>query len=151
MENEKFRDIVLLAPQNKNQYLKLSFQFLREGLVIYTTANKGEEGLDASLEFIESLHNYLQQQGISHDVYEMNCGRIDRIDRIVIHLMPALEPVLLKERKYSYIAIKPNKRNKLGGSEAKGTVMAKNMSEAINKVRDMGYFPIKVTELKRKA
>ena len=151
MEKEKFRDIVLLVPQNRNQYLKLSFNFSSEGLVIYTTANKGEEGLEASLEFIESLHNYLQQQGTAHDVSVMNCGRIDRIDRIVIRLAPASEPVLLKERKYIYVAIKPNRRNKLGGSEAKGVVMAKNTSEAIDKVRDMGYFPIKVIEREGKA
>ena len=155
MEKEKFRDIVLLAPQNKNQYLKLSFQFSRGGLVIYTTANKGEEGLEASLEFIESLHNYLQQQGTAHDVSVMNCGRIDRIDRIVIRLAPASEPVLLKERKYCYVALNPNKGRKASGiikgnCEVRGFVMAKNTSEAIDKVRYLGYFPMKVIECERK-
>lgn len=75
-----FNDIVVLMPQNKNQFVKLNFQFLKEGLVIYATANKGEKGLDASLELIESLHNHLQQHGVTHEVYELNCGRIDRID-----------------------------------------------------------------------
>jgi len=156
MEKEKFRDIVLLVPQNRNQYLKLSFNFSSEGLVIYTTANKGEEGLEASLEFIESLHNYLQQQGTAHDVSVMNCGRIDRIDRIVIRLAPASEPVLLKERKYCYVALNPNKGRKASGiikgnCEVKGIITAKNTSEAINKLRNMGYFPIKVIEREGKA
>ena len=76
--------------------------------------------------------------------------------RIVIHLAPASEPVLLKERKYSYVALNPDKGRKVnvvvkGNCEVKGIITAKNTSEAINKLRNMGYFPIKVIEREGKA
>ncbi|MBI2047476.1 hypothetical protein HYT26_04940 [Candidatus Pacearchaeota archaeon] len=138
---KNFRNIVVLVPQNKNQFVKLRLQFLEDKLTILAEADKGEEGEKDSLELIKSLYIQLKQDGIAHDVCTRNCGRMNIIDRIEIPFMSVSE---IQTNAYDYIAMTGK------GEEAKGVVRADEKANAIAKLRRGGLFPISVIERKRK-
>src|SRR3989344_5113632 len=97
---KKFRNIVVLVPQNKNQFVKLRLQFLEDKLVILAEADKGEEGENDSLELINSLHAQLKKDSIVHEVYTRNRGKENPIDHILIPFKSEI-----RNKCYDYIAI----------------------------------------------